>query len=63
MLEFETLALGITGKQAMWRALRQVSDRYPELAAVDLDALAERAEDQRARLEELRLEVASRVLA
>lgn len=62
LLEFETLLLGITGKQALWRALGQVSDRYPELTATDFDALAKRAEDQRSRLEQLRLDVASKAL-
>ena len=62
LLEFETLLLGVTGKQALWRALRQVSDRYPELTATDFDALAKRAEDQRSKLEELRLDAASNAL-
>jgi hypothetical protein len=63
LLEFETLSLGIEGKQAMWRSLRQVSDRYPELAAADLDALVKRAEAQRSGLEEHRLDAASKALA
>ncbi|MGH3888445.1 MAG: hypothetical protein ACRDSZ_18095 [Pseudonocardiaceae bacterium] len=62
LLEFETLSLGIAGKLALWRALGQVIDRYPELAATDFDALAKRAEDQRSRLEELRLDAASKAL-
>jgi hypothetical protein len=62
LLEFETLSLGIEGKQAMWRSLRQVSDRYPELAATDFDALIKRAEGQRSRLEEHRLDAASKAL-
>lgn len=62
LLEFETLLLGITGKQALWRSLGQVSDRYPELTATDFDALAKRAEDQRFRLEQHRLDVASKAL-
>ncbi len=62
LLEFETLSLGIEGKQAMWRSLRQVCDRYPELAAAELDALAKRAEGQRSGLEEHRLDAASKAL-
>lgn len=62
LLEFETLSLGIEGKRSMWRSLRQVRDHHPELAATDLDALAKRAEDQRARLEEHRLDAASKAL-
>ncbi len=62
LMEFETLSLGIEGKLAMWRSLRQVSDRYQELAAMDLEALAKRAEGQRFRLEEHRLDAASKAL-
>lgn len=62
LLEFETLSLGIEGKLAMWRTLREVSSSYPELAEVDLDSLAKRAEDQRATLEEHRLQVAKAAL-
>lgn len=62
LLEFETLSLGVAGKQAMWRVLGQVSDRYPELASTDFDALAKRAEHQRTRIEELRLDAASSAL-
>ncbi|MGH4026236.1 MAG: hypothetical protein ACRDRV_16810 [Pseudonocardiaceae bacterium] len=62
LLEFETLSLGIEGKLAMWRALSEVSATYPELAETDLDGLAKRAENQRATIEEHRLEVASAAL-
>jgi hypothetical protein len=62
LMEFETLSMGIGGKLAMWRSLRQVSDRYPALAEMDLDALAKRAEGQRSRLEEHRLDAASKAL-
>lgn len=58
LLEFETLSLGIEGKLAMWRALREVSASYPELADTDLDGLVKRAENQRASLEEHRIQVA-----
>ncbi len=60
LLEFETLSLGVEGKHCLWRALGRVSDRHPELAATDLDALAKRAADQRARLEQLRLDAAGK---
>ncbi|MGH3794768.1 MAG: hypothetical protein ACRDSP_07745 [Pseudonocardiaceae bacterium] len=63
LLEFEALSLGIEGKLSMWHALKQVSDRNTELAATDLDGLAKRAQDQRATLEEHRIEVAKVVLA
>lgn len=62
LLEFETLSLGIEGKLSMWRALKQVSDRDPELTSVDLDGLAKRAEGQRATLEEHRMQVVAGAL-
>src|SRR5438552_3962807 len=39
----ESLALGIQGKLALWTALEAVSDRVPELGAIDLQALKQRA--------------------
>lgn len=57
LLEFETLSIGIEGKRLMWRALKEVSDDYAELAAADLDGLVKRAESQRATLEEHRQQV------
>lgn len=59
--ELEALSLGIAGKQALWDALRAVPDFEP--TRVDLDALAERARDQRARVEELRVELAREALS
>lgn len=55
LLEFETLAMGVQGKRALWLALREVREHHPELAATDLDALVLRADEQVHRLEELRL--------
>ena len=63
LLEFETLSLGIEGKLSLWRALREVRDLHPELAATDLDGLVKRGERQRARLEDPRLTAARRALA
>ena len=62
LLEFEMLGLGIEGKLSMWRALIEVSDSYPELAAIDLASLAKRAESQRSNLEAHRLQVAREAL-
>jgi hypothetical protein len=56
LVELEGLALGVTGKLGLWRALREVGD--PRLAEFDLAALAERAEAQRDGLELQRLEAA-----
>ena len=62
VLEFETLSLGIEGKLAMWRALIEVSHSHAELAATDLAGLAKRAENQRAILEDHRLQVVNSAL-
>src|SRR5262249_54023608 len=62
LLEFETLSLGIEGKLAMWRALIEVSQSHPELAATDLKTLAKRAESQRATLEDHRIQIVRQAL-
>ena len=54
----ETLALGIQGKLALWRALQRVRDRHPELAGVDLVSLELRAREQHERVEAYRLDAA-----
>ena len=61
LVEFEGLVLGVTGKLAGWRSLQQLDD--PRLAAADLERLAERAIEQRERLEEQRREAARLALA
>lgn len=58
----ETLAMGIQGKRALWRALRVVADRYPALQELDLNLLERRAAEQHDRVEEWRLEAAREVL-
>ena len=55
VVELEGLVLGVSGKLLLWRALRDVCDLVPELDALRLDALIARAEEQRERLEMLRL--------
>jgi hypothetical protein len=50
----ETLALGIRGKELLWRAL-SISD-WPALQDVDLAKLEQRAVEQGRRVEEKRLE-------
>ncbi|HET9254231.1 MAG TPA: hypothetical protein VFO16_03385 [Pseudonocardiaceae bacterium] len=62
LLEFEALSLGIEGKLAMWRALIEVSQSHPELAATDLATLAKRAESQRATLEDHRIQIVNQAL-
>jgi hypothetical protein len=56
MLEsVEAVALGIDGKLALWRSLRAAADIAPKLNRLDYERLAERAEGQRMRAEEIRL--------
>jgi hypothetical protein len=58
LIELEGLAAGIEGKRALWLALGAATS----VDGFDFDALAERAADQRARLEEHRLQAAARAL-
>jgi hypothetical protein len=52
VIELEGLLIGVTGKLALWEALRDsVGD---SLDGVDFVALGDRAREQRARLEEMR---------
>jgi hypothetical protein len=55
-IEFEGLALGVTGKLALWRALQLVDDE--RLARFDIAALEARAELQQVGIEAQRLEAA-----
>lgn len=58
----ETLALGILGKQALWRALSVVAPTNARVLGENFDALAARAQAQHARVEERRLQAARAVL-
>lgn len=58
LVELESLAIGISGKKAMWRALENVASQDQRFARHDFSALAERADDQLARVEALRLDAA-----
>lgn len=61
VIELEGLVLGVTGKLALWESLRAaVGER---LADADFAALAERAADQRARLEALHRRAAAEALS
>lgn len=60
---FEMLALGILGKASLWRALAAAQPVRPELGAFDFAGLEQRARDQHAIVERLRLDSARRVLA
>jgi hypothetical protein len=57
--ELELLSLGIGGKIALWESLRAARID----AAVDLEALIDRARDQRERVEQQRLVIAREALA
>ncbi|HEY9138559.1 MAG TPA: hypothetical protein VIM67_09825 [Terriglobus sp.] len=57
----EFLTLGILGKRALWRTLRLMAPRHPELTSVDFDQLIERAEAQYEATETMRLGMAQRV--
>ena len=52
VLELEGLLIGVTGKLALWEALRD--SLGDSLDGVDFVALGDRAQEQRARLEEMR---------
>jgi hypothetical protein len=59
-MALETLSLGVEGKGALWVALADVADHYPELREFDLVALRERAAAQRRVLEAERAAAARR---
>jgi hypothetical protein len=56
--ELEMLTLGVTGKRAMWEALRHTLAEDPRLAGIDFDVLVARARSQLERLERRRLDAA-----
>lgn len=55
VVELEGLALGVSGKLALWRALQELAVQEPRLEGFDLDALIARGERQRDELESHRL--------
>jgi hypothetical protein len=58
----ETLVLGIEGKLRLWQALSAASKRDRQLGALDYAWLIGRADDQRGRIEAMRLEAARSAL-
>ena len=54
VVEIEALITGVSGKLSLWRALKQIAPTEPRLDATQLADLEGRAEDQVARLHELR---------
>jgi hypothetical protein len=59
---FEALAIGIRGKQMLWRALAITANESPPLQVLDYEDLDRRAEDQANRVEDQRLRAAKRAL-
>ncbi|HEY8188401.1 MAG TPA: hypothetical protein VIF64_20190 [Pyrinomonadaceae bacterium] len=59
----EALSLGIEGKRSLWLALSKVAEETPTLRAVDYERLTQRAEEQRSRVEVMRLDTARTALA
>lgn len=62
VVELEGLTLAVTGKLALWRALRNVSDSDERLDPEELDALIVRAEQQQEGLEQHRLSAVAEAL-
>ena len=58
----EALSLGIEGKKGLWQALAAAAEVTPGLQIADYEALKNRAEDQRSRVETKRLEAAKATL-
>jgi hypothetical protein len=63
LVELEALALGISGKLALWEALAEIAEEDPRLDAGELARLAERAARQRDEVLELRRRAARAALA
>ena len=59
----EALSLGIEGKRSLWLALSTVAEVTPALRLVDYERLKQRAEEQRSRVEVVRLDTARTALA
>jgi hypothetical protein len=60
--ELEFLVMGIEGKRVLWQTLGQAANLSERLGDVDFEALQERAEAQRARLEPFRLKAGADAL-
>jgi hypothetical protein len=58
----DALSIGIAGQALLWRALAAVAPEVPALQVLNYDLLIERAEAQRSRMEELRVEAARAAL-
>ena len=63
VVELEGLLTGITGKWGLWVALLELAPSEPRLDAARLERLRDRAEEQRATVEELREKAAREAFA
>jgi hypothetical protein len=63
VVELEGLFVGVNGKACLWRTLRALADDEPRLDADELDRLLARAEDQKDRIERMRLRATVEVFA
>ena len=59
---FEALSLGIHGRLKLWRALRAVLPRHPQLQELDFPELDRRAQEQHDLVEGWRIEAAEAAL-
>jgi hypothetical protein len=55
---FEALSIGIEGKRLLWRSMAAAAELAPDLGGLDYAGLEQRAEEQRRRVETVRLEAA-----
>jgi hypothetical protein len=62
IVEYEMLALGITGKRAGWQSLRELTPSRPGLDGAELDVLIQRADEQLEVVQQLRLAAVGRSL-
>jgi len=63
IIELEAIALGVTGKLALWHSLRSLAHADDRLDAAEFDSLIERAEQQREAIESYRLRAVQETLA
>ncbi|PZS00402.1 MAG: hypothetical protein DLM67_01400 [Candidatus Nephthysia bennettiae] len=63
LLELEMLSIGIDGKLALWRTLKEIGSNGPPLPHLDVDRLIQRAQKQLESLEQHRLEAAIEAFA
>ncbi len=59
----EALSLGIEGKRSLWIALIADARKSPLLRIIDYERLKQRAEEQRARVEKVRIDTATEALS